>query len=472
MSIQSEINRIKGNVAGAYAAVSDMGGTLPDTQVSTNLADAIRSIPSGGGDSGPPDPEEVYSSARPAGWLPMPTPADNEIYLLFHIPDGVSGLLAFTVTCTGSYTVAIGTVADGQFVQQSERSVPSGTKYEAELLADNFGDLTSTGMKQAMIKISGTDILSWEPSAHSKKTYPYSFCGWNIMEIACRLSRGEAVRCGSSNAVSALVKMYYFNWFGGNCAADMTGMFRNCRNLRAVLQLDTSAAANMSYMFSECRNLCAVPQFDTSHVTNMSYMFNSCQALRAVPQLDSSHVTDMRYMFYSCGGLSTIPPLDTSAVTNMTGMFDYCQALRAVPQLDTSHVTDMPYMFGHCGSLSTIPQLDTSRARVMTNMFNDCYGLCKVPQLDTSCVEYMSNIFYNCYSINSVLFNPDVTGWEGYEISVSDASLGHEALVDLFNSLPAITASKALVITRNPGVAELTSAEKAIATGKNWTLQT
>lgn len=124
MSIQGEIDRIKGNVAGAYSAVADMGGTLPEQQNSGGLEAAIRSIPSGGGGpSAPLDPVEVYNATRPADWLPMPEPTDNEMYLLFLIPAGVSSLLAFTVTCTGSYTVALGTVTGGQFVQQSAVSV-------------------------------------------------------------------------------------------------------------------------------------------------------------------------------------------------------------------------------------------------------------------------------------------------------------------------------------------------------------
>lgn len=45
MSIQSEIDRISGNVAATYAAVAEKGGTLPEEQVSANLAAAVGSIP-------------------------------------------------------------------------------------------------------------------------------------------------------------------------------------------------------------------------------------------------------------------------------------------------------------------------------------------------------------------------------------------------------------------------------------------
>lgn len=51
MSVQSEIDRIKGNIAGAYTAVSEMGGEAPESageQNSANLAASVRSIPSGG----------------------------------------------------------------------------------------------------------------------------------------------------------------------------------------------------------------------------------------------------------------------------------------------------------------------------------------------------------------------------------------------------------------------------------------
>ena len=304
----------------------------------------------GGSTSEPLDPVEVYNTTRPSDWLPMPTPADNEMYLLFHIPDRFSSLLAFTVTCTGNYTVALGSVSDGAFVQMSSTSVASGSKYEAELFADDYGNLTSDGHKQVMVKVSGTDILTWEPSKHSKKTSPSNFAGWNIVEISCNLPSGTSVACGSSMGSASLKKLRYFAWYGKN------------------------AVTNMSYMFNDCNSLTAIPQMDTSAVTNMNYTFSGCRSLTAVPQMD------------------------TSAVTNMVGMFGSCNSLTAIT------------------------------------------------------------------------LNNTVTGWAGYAISLSDCSLSHAAIVAFFNSLPTITSAKAITLTGNPGVSELTAAEKAIATGKGWTL--
>lgn len=44
MSIQSQINRIKANVASAYTAAQSKGATMPSSQNSANLAETINSI--------------------------------------------------------------------------------------------------------------------------------------------------------------------------------------------------------------------------------------------------------------------------------------------------------------------------------------------------------------------------------------------------------------------------------------------
>lgn len=49
MSIQSEIDRINGNVASTYTALSEMGATMPETQNSDNLPGTVRTVPTGGG---------------------------------------------------------------------------------------------------------------------------------------------------------------------------------------------------------------------------------------------------------------------------------------------------------------------------------------------------------------------------------------------------------------------------------------
>ncbi len=55
------------------------------------------------------------------------------------------------------------------------------------------------------------------------------------------------------------------------------------------------------------------------------------------------------------------------------------------------------------------------------------------------------------------------------QIDIRYNSLGQAALVQVFNDLPTIV-SKTINITDNPGAALLTAPERAIATGKGWTI--
>ena len=469
----------------------------------------------------PLNPVQVYHDTRPVDWLPMPTEEqmqDNEIYLLFHIPQGLSSLIAFTVTCTGSYTVALGTMNDGVFTQSSTQSIVSGSKYENVIEAADFGNVTSAGQAQCMIKISGTDILTFTPATHSKKTLPGGFTNWNIVELAGRLPQATEVRVGNSTSNLALQKLAYFTLYGSNAITDMGYMFYYCYSLMAIPQLNTSQVTNMSSMFSDCYFLTAIPQLNTSQVTNMKNMFGGCSLLTAIPELDTSSVTDMSSMFGDCYSLTTIPQLDTAMVTNMRNMFGGCSLLTAIPQLSTSQVTDMSYMFSNCYSLTTIPQLSTSQVTNMGSMFQSCYSLTTIPQLNTSQVANMRNMFsycysltvipqldaamvtdmnsmfrscysltsvpqldtsqvvdmdmmfYYCFSLQSVLLDPTVIDWQGYAVDLSGCLLLRDGIIAFFNSLPTITAAKAITLTGNPGVDDLTNEDKAIATNKGWTL--
>lgn len=422
MSIQTELNRISENISNAYAAAQEKGAVLPALQNSDNLEAAIRGIPVRPAVSTPLDPIEVYKSTRPADWLEMPEPQNNEMYLLFHIPHASSSLLAFTVTCTGNYTVALGTVTAGNFVPYETHSIESGAKYEADLSAQDFGNETSSGMVQAMIKISGNDILTWEPSAHSSKSLPANFYNWNIVEISCRLPSGTRITPGSATITKALNKLRYFSWKGTNAASNMQNMFRSCYSLIAVTELD-------------CSNM-----------TDANYMFAYCYSMSALPELDCSNMADASYMFA------------------------YCYSLNALPQLDTPNLTNMNNMFRDCVSLTSMPLLDTSKVTTMLNVFNNGHSLTTAQGLDTSNLTRADNLFNYCFSLTKVTFKPTVSGWAGCNISLANCSLDHSAAVELLNSLPTITSSKTLTLTGNPGAALLTSNERAIATNKNWSL--
>lgn len=446
MNVYSEINRIRDGKARSIAQIEEKGVMVPSDARIDDLPDYIAQI----GKSQPLDPVYVYNTTRPADWLEMPTPNDDEIYLLFHIPDGLSSLVAFIVTCdgdwTGSYTVALGTVDNGEFVEYSSTSVESRGKYEAELFADDYGNLTSTGMKQVMIKISATDILTWQPKPHSKKTAPNNFAGWNIVEVACRCPKATRILVGSSSANLSLKKLIYFAMYGINAITDMAYMFRYCYALKAVVALDTTNAIDMSSTFNYCYSLMAYPELNTQNAVNMSNMFNYCTALSYIRDMDTSNVTNMSLMFSRCHSVARVPSMNTHNVINMQGMFNMCYALTFPPQIDTHAVTNMD------------------------GMFNSCIGTISIPKLNTSSCMNMENAFYNCSALETITVDNSVTGWDGCDISLLNCSMSHNAIIDFFNSLPTITSAKAITLTGNYGASDLTDVDKAIATQKGWTL--
>lgn len=407
--------------SGIADAIRAKDGTT-EPIVANDFPARIQAIPSGGASPTTPlDPVEVYKATRPADWLPMPTPADNEMYLLFHIPDGASSLLAFTVTCEGRYNVSIGITINGTFVPiRSDTTINSGEKYETELDSSPLPP-TSDGMLQRMVRIVGIGIKSWEPSTHSKKTSPDGFCNWNIVEISCRLPSGTKVQCGSVNPHKSLRNMRYFSWY------------------------------------------------DTNNLTNTVYMFNACSSLISVLRLDTENVTNAGAMFADCGSLVAIPQLDTTKITNMNLMFQHCRSIQSIPPLNTANATTNS-MFNDCQSITNIPQLDLSNANDTIYMFQDCFSLTSIQKLTVGKSTNAFDMFNNCRSLAKLIFDPSVVGWAGCDISLTNGSLGHLALVDLLNSLPTITGAHTLTLTGNPGVSELTDEEKAVATSKNWTL--
>ena len=248
---------------------------------------------------------------------------------------------------------------------------------------------------------------------------------------------GDKKVCPTLTIEKTLPSMKAFFEAGGKCSRSTATSFEGC-----LQPSDTKNVTDMAYMFYYCPNLTTIPQLDTSNVTNMQSMFSSCSSLKTIPKLDTSKVTNMYEMFYECSSLTTIPQLDTSNVTSMEYMFSYCPNLTTIPQLDTSSVTSMRNMFSSCSKLTTIPQFDTSKVTSMFLMFTSCSSLTAI---------HMININVN------------------FNIS-SSTKFTREALVEIIGNLKAQTSGSKTLTIGSTNLAKLTDEDKAVATGKGWTL--
>lgn len=243
-------------------------------------------------------------------------------------------------------------------------------------------------------------------------------------------------------------------------------MFNGCTSLTTIPEMDTSYVNDMYCMFQNCKSLSTIPPMDTSQVTTMEDMFMYCGSFSNMPSIDTSRVTNMRGMFASCSSLTTIPPIDTSKVIDMGSMFANCSNLTTVPPMDTSQVTDMGAMFDWCQSLVTISEMDTSQVTYMGYMFNQCPKLTTVPPMNTSKVTEMENMFRDCSSLT------DLGGFIGLKanLDLSSCPLTHDSIMNVINKAADVTASPATLTLGSTNLAKLSDEEKAIATGKGWTL--
>ena len=245
---------------------------------------------------------------------------------------------------------------------------------------------------------------------------------------------------------------------------------RGNQNFKYCPFFHTSNVIEMTDMFKECTSLISIPKIDTSNVTHMYSVFYGCSSLTTIPLLNTSNVMYMDNMFEGCSSLTSIPLLDTSKVTTMSRMFYSCTSLTTIPQIDTSKVTTMYGMFSGCSSLTTIPQIDTSKVTTMYFMFNGCRSLISIPLLDTSKVNEMSSILSGCRLLKYL------GGFKNLHVSITSGFLDQcpkltvESLMNVINNLSTVNGMSLKFGSTN--LNKLTSAQKAIATNKGWTLTT
>ena len=200
-------------------------------------------------------------------------------------------------------------------------------------------------------------------------------------------------------------------------------------------------------------------------------MFNNCYSLESV---------DM-------SAFSTLV-ITPSASTDLTGgtMFNNCSSLKTVKfgsfviaNNNVASNTNIATSFTNCQSLVN---LDTS------SLYNTNLGFVtwQVVGTTTTVAPAIQGLTFSCkfsrflhngtttvkYNLQGLrILNTAAGQYAGVspQIDVSYTMMGQAALVQLFNDLPTLT-SKTINITGCPGASLLTAGERAIATGKGWTI--
>lgn len=413
---------LEGTKTAIRDAIAARGVDVPESTAFRDYAGKIGEI-SGGGSADPLDPEFFYSNFRPKDWIPMPEPGDDEMYLLMHLPNELVGYVAFTVHCTGIYTVEKGCIRDGAYMSASTQTLESGSTYEEEIDSNWSTDPTTDDMLQVLLRVRGTGITSWELAPRTGVDLPYTV--WNIVDIACRLPSCTKMKLGAEDYARSLTSLRYFAWFGPNQMSDMTGMFSGCRSLRAVRALDTSSVTNMNSAFSDCSSLTALPALETSQVTTLSKTFENCMSLTELPAMDLSAVQDFSYAFYGCRSLRSLEWLRASSGQTFEFCFFDCTSLRTLSNLSLD---------GHPGDFG------------------------------------FQNAFYGCYSLEKVTFATPQSTWSGCDMIFEETQLSYFGVLALLYSLPFINGTKTIYLAGTPGARNIVEKDIQLATDKGWIL--
>ena len=153
--------------------------------------------------------------------------------------------------------------------------------------------------------------------------------------------------------------------------------------------------------------------------------------------------------------------------TGMVNMFNNCYSLQSVPLFNTQNVKSMQNMFQSCASLQSVPLFNTQNVTNMANMFYNCVSLNFIPAFITTAITSDFTTFANgCNSLNRILMSFNRT------VALQNCQLSKDALVEVFTNLTnrTSTTSATIDITGNWGSSALTSADRAIATNKNYTI--
>ena len=184
-------------------------------------------------------------------------------------------------------------------------------------------------------------------------------------------------------------------------------------------------------------------RFVTTPAQNQAYSSGFLECILSMPNASSGGsiifggVTIIRHAYCEKVDIKTI-----GNATIMQSMFQNCYSLQSVPLFNTQNVTNMALMFSSCFSLNFIPNFNTALVTNFTNFANGCNSL-----------DRCTTIFRN-------------------SVGLQNCQLSKDALVEILTNLidRTTTTSATIDITGNWGATALTSADRLIATNKNWTI--
>jgi hypothetical protein len=263
-------------------------------------------------------------------------------------------------------------------------------------------------------------------------------------------------------------------------------VFRSCFNLEQVVMPTTMAASNMGGTFQDCPNLQSItlpnlPNISTltgtfqraSSITSLTFgtlpitgtlasCFNGMANLKSITLPSTSTPTSYNQTFHQCFSLTgiTLPTTQSTGLLNTGlntafGIIDNCEVINNTDKIGNPST-----------AAGNTTYVDGTSLVIRAPRLSSLDFTCKFSKFQVAGVATLSN------GLTSLRLRNNGAGqYAGTspQVDIKYNKLGQAALVQVFNDLPTIS-SKTIDITANPGAALLTAPERAIATGKGWTI--
>lgn len=394
MSVQTQISRITAAVGAAYDAVTAKGGTAPQTETVAGLADAIGTIPSGGGSSAPASPSDItfydYDGTVVAAWTLAELAGKTA---LPELPSH-AGLI-----CQGWNWSLAG-------LKSGNRKMNVGADY-----------ITSDGATRIYIKLlegrtspvlgcapNGTVTIDWgddtEPDTLTGTststmlfTQPHNYAapGEYVISLSVSSEGSVAFMGGSGSNAAGLL-----NYAG-------TADNRNFAYKSAIQKIEIGERVSIgANAFSYCVNLQTItrPTGGSNGISAFDYCFS----------LKSSTVNyGNGYLFRACRSLKTIQWAENSiAGTNDNNMLMYCSSLETL-YLPGTFVKLMQAFAQTANSLREVETAtETDFVFLSTSCFASCLSLTRF-KCGAGLDSISKNAFSGCVSCKIYDFSLSTT---------------------------------------------------------------
>jgi hypothetical protein len=269
--------------------------------------------------------------------------------------------------------------------------------------------------------------------------------------------------CNGCNALESIVMPTSLN-----ACTSLGNTFVDCVSLRSIVFPSTmNACTTMASTFNCVNNRGRLNDITLPTSMTACTAFNSTFAGQTTISSitfpsTTGNITTFSACFQGAGNIRTVvfPTTQLTALTSLANIFDGCGYITTLTNVDK---------LGDTSTGSTIYVGATTFTSAQYTALPSVDFYTKFSRIDLAGASATSTTKAQLTSLR--LRNNGSGQYAGTspQINISYTNLSQAALVQVFNDLPTVTA-KTINITGATGAAALTAPERAIATGKGWTI--